>query len=50
MHIPLLPEQAAAVPGQASMALPLMLAGVRLALELALQHTVDLRQTGGSLS
>lgn len=50
MHIPLLPEQAAQVSGQPSMALPLMLAGVRLALELALQHTVDLRQTGGSLN
>jgi pyroglutamyl-peptidase len=50
MHIPLLPEQAAAVPGQPSMALPLMQVGVRLALELALQHTVDLRQTGGSLN
>ena len=50
MHIPLLPEQAAQVSGQPSMPLPLMLAGVRLALELALQHTVDLRQTGGSLN
>ncbi|MGS0754539.1 pyroglutamyl-peptidase I [Roseateles sp. GG27B] len=50
MHIPLLPEQAASMSGQASMALPVMQAGVRLALELALQHTVDLRQTGGSLN
>ncbi len=50
MHIPLLPEQAAIASGQASMALAVMLAGVRLALELALQHTVDLRETGGSLN
>lgn len=50
MHLPLLPEQAAQVPGQASMALPLMLAGVRLALELALHHAVDIRQSGGRLN
>lgn len=49
MHIPLLPEHASQTPGQASMALPVMLAGVRLALQLALQNPLDLRQSGGSL-
>jgi pyroglutamyl-peptidase len=50
MHIPLLPEQAAHLPGQASMALSTMVEGVRLALTLALRVETDLRQAGGSIS
>jgi pyroglutamyl-peptidase len=50
MHIPLLPEQAAHLAGQASMALPTMVEGVRLALKLALRVETDLRQSGGSIS
>lgn len=50
MHIPLLPEQAAHLPGQASMALSTMVEGVRLALALALRVETDLRQAGGSIS
>ena len=50
MHIPLLPEQAAELPGQASMALATMVDGVRLALSLALCTNADLRQSGGTLS
>jgi pyroglutamyl-peptidase len=50
MHIPLLPQQAAHLPGQASMAMPTMVEGVALALELALQVRADLRQSGGSIS
>ncbi|MDC8774035.1 pyroglutamyl-peptidase I [Roseateles albus] len=50
MHIPLLPEQAAHLPGQASMALKTMVDGVRLALALAMRVDVDVRQSGGSIS
>jgi len=50
MHIPLLPEQAARLPGQPSMALASMTAGVRLALELALTVEAELRQAGGQIS
>ncbi|MDN3920539.1 pyroglutamyl-peptidase I [Roseateles violae] len=50
MHIPLLPEQAARLPGApASMGLQAMIEGLRLALTLALQTEADLRQSGGSL-
>ncbi|MEJ6004126.1 pyroglutamyl-peptidase I [Paucibacter sp. AS339] len=50
MHVPLLPEQASHMPNQPSMSLPTMVAGVRLALQLALCTGADLRQTGGSLN
>jgi pyroglutamyl-peptidase len=50
LHIPYLPEQAARHPGQPSMALTSMVEGVRLTLQLALQHTRDLRETGGAIA
>jgi pyroglutamyl-peptidase len=50
LHIPYLPEQAARHPGQPSMALASMVEGVRLTLQLALQHTQDLRETGGAIA
>jgi pyroglutamyl-peptidase len=50
MHVPLLPEQAARVPGQPSLGLTTMVEGVALALAVALRETADLRQTGGTLA
>ncbi|MCV2368801.1 pyroglutamyl-peptidase I [Roseateles oligotrophus] len=49
MHIPLLPEQAAKFPGQASMALATMVDGVRVALNIALHSGADLRESGGTI-
>lgn len=52
MHLPLLPEQAARLPGQPSLALATQIAGVRLALATALATALgqrcDLRATGGA--
>ena len=52
MHLPLLPEQAARLPGQPSLALATQIAGVRLALATALATALgqrcDLRATGGT--
>lgn len=48
VHVPSLPEQAARHPGQPSMALETMLAGVRAALECALQTERDLSVAGGA--
>jgi len=48
MHVPWLPQQAARHPGQPSMALETMIAGVRAALECALVTKQDLRVTGGA--
>ncbi|MBO9662629.1 pyroglutamyl-peptidase I [Dokdonella sp.] len=48
VHVPLLPEQAVHHPGQPSMALETMLAGVRAALECALANGSDLRVAGGT--
>jgi len=48
VHLPWLPEQAAARPGQPSMALPIMIAGVRAAIECALATPDDLRVAGGA--
>ena len=48
MHLPLLPEQAARLPGQPSLALATQIAGVRLALATALGQRCDLRATGGA--
>lgn len=48
MHVPWLPEQAAAHPGQPSMALDTMLAGVRAAIRAAIGTTIDLQVAGGS--
>jgi pyroglutamyl-peptidase len=51
MHIPYLPEQAARLANsQPSMPLAAMVAGVQLALELALSTQTDLRQSGGAIS
>ena len=49
MHLPLLPEQAARHPGQASLPLATMVDGVRIALAAALARSGDLRVGGGSL-
>lgn len=48
IHIPYLPEQAAAHPGAPSMSLEMMVAGLRLALETALTATEDIVETGGA--
>ena len=48
VHLPLLPEQAAHLPGQPSMALATQIAGVRLALSTALLRRDDLRASGGA--
>jgi len=48
MHLPLLPEQAARLQGQPSLALATQLAGVRAALAAALARHDDLRATGGA--
>ena len=50
MHLPLLPAQAARLAGQPSMALDQMLAGVRLALELAWPMMADRRESAGTIS
>ncbi len=50
MHVPLLPQQAANCPGQASMGLATMIEGVRLALAIALSTEADVRESGGALS
>lgn len=49
VHVPWLPEQAARHPGQPSMALETMLAGVRAALECAVHTERDLAATGGAI-
>jgi pyroglutamyl-peptidase len=48
IHIPYLPEQAASHPGVASMALADMVRGLKIAVEVAVNSTADLRETGGS--
>jgi pyroglutamyl-peptidase len=51
MHIPCLPEQAARLPNTPpSMALEAMVAGLRLALAVALRTGEDLREAGGALA
>ncbi|UGA38306.1 hypothetical protein JOS77_31390 [Chromobacterium haemolyticum] len=47
IHIPYLPEQAAAHPGAPSMSLEMIVAGLRLALETAWTATEDIVETGG---
>ena len=49
LHVPYLPEQAARLPGQPSMALATMVAGLRVALATALAVREDIRETGGRL-
>ena len=48
IHIPYLPEQAAAHPGAPSMSLDTIIAGLTLALETALTATTDIAETGGT--
>ena len=50
MHLPWLPEQAAARAGQPSLSLEAQTSGVRLALQAALTHRGDLRISGGAES
>ncbi len=50
VHVPSLPEQAAAHPGQPSMALATMIEGIRIALQCALDHAADLRIGGGTIA
>jgi pyroglutamyl-peptidase len=47
IHIPYLPQQAAAHPGTASMALPDMVRGLKIAVEVAVNVTEDVRLAGG---
>ena len=47
IHIPYLPQQAAAHPGMASMRLEDMVEGLRIAIRTTLAHTVDVREAGG---
>lgn len=49
MHVPWLPQQASQHPGQPSMALETMIAGVRAALECALTTERDLSVAGGTI-
>lgn len=48
VHVPSLPEQAARQPGQPSMALETMVAGVRAALDCAVRTESDLSVAGGT--
>lgn len=48
IHIPYLPQQAAAHPGAASMALTDMVRGLRIAIDVALSDAADLRESGGA--
>lgn len=47
IHIPYLPQQAAAHPGAASMALPELVRGLKVAVEVALSADNDVREAGG---
>lgn len=47
IHIPYLPQQAAAHPGAASMALPELVRGLKVAVEVALAADIDVREAGG---
>src|SRR5471030_2131566 len=46
IHIPYLPQQAAAHPGSASMKLEDMVEGLRIAIRTTLAHDVDMREAG----
>lgn len=50
MHLPLLPEQAAAHPGQPSLPLAAQVQGLRVALHTAVTCAEDLRAEGGSIA
>ena len=47
IHIPFLPEQAAAYPGQSSMALDTIVKGLKTAVEAAIVNDEDIQETGG---
>jgi pyroglutamyl-peptidase len=47
IHIPYLPQQAAAHPGSPSMKLEDMVEGLRIAIRTTLAHDVDVRESGG---
>lgn len=49
IHIPYLPEQAARHPGQPSLALATLVAGLRCAVATALSTATDARESGGQL-
>ncbi|MNV77068.1 Pyrrolidone-carboxylate peptidase [compost metagenome] len=49
VHLPLLPEQAARIPGAPSMALATQVAGMQQLLRTALAVKADVRETGGKL-
>jgi len=49
IHVPYLPEQAARLPGQPSMALATMVAALRVAIATSLAVGEDIRETGGQL-
>ncbi|MNR60467.1 Pyrrolidone-carboxylate peptidase [compost metagenome] len=49
VHLPLLPEQAARIPGAPSMALATQVAGIQQLLRTALAVKADVRETGGKL-
>ena len=49
IHVPYLPEQAARLPGQPSMAMATLVAGLRVAVATALAVREDIRETGGRL-
>jgi pyroglutamyl-peptidase len=49
VHVPYLPEQAARLPGQPSMALETQVAALRLAVTTSLSVHDDVRETGGQL-
>ena len=48
VHVPWLPEQAVKHPGQPSMALTLMIEGVRLAITTSLAHDADIAMAAGT--
>jgi pyroglutamyl-peptidase len=50
IHIPYLPQQAMAHPGAASMALADMVAGLKIAVEVALNAGADVRESGGKIN
>jgi len=49
VHLPLLPEQAARLPGAPSMALATQVEGIQQLLRTALSVQADVRETGGKL-
>lgn len=50
IHIPYLPQQAARLPGQPSMAVETIAEGLRVAIEAAIAHEQDIVLTGGQIS